>query len=352
MEDVLTTDSAIRASNVKKKYPATKSEGGLALDGFNLEVRTGSVHGLLGPNGAGKSTAIGIMSTLLDYDSGDVTVAGFDVGRQGRQVRKEIGLVGQYAAVDEELSGMQNLVMFGRLGGLTRTDATQRAGELLESFRLSDTGRKPLSAYSGGMRRRLDLAVSLIVAPRILFVDEPTTGLDPAARRSMWEAIDELVRAGTTVLLTTQYLEEADELADRVSMIAHGRVVAEGSPKELKARVGNDRIQFTLSDPRDLNRATEVATPWAEGQVHLGEGQLLVPVADRARSLLKISAAFEDLSIEVTDVSIDSPTLDDVFLEITGEAASTSRASSSIDGGPEQHRTATDSQTAATSGGY
>nr|BFE81356.1 hypothetical protein GCM10020093_039570 [Planobispora longispora] len=221
-------ESAITAQGVRKNYGG--QAGGAGLNGFDLRVPAGSVCGLLGPNGAGKTTAVRILSTLLDMDAGRASVAGFDVRTQGRRVRERIGLVGQYAAVDEILTGRQNLVMFGRLNHLPVAAARRRADELLERFSLTEAAGRPAGGYSGGMRRRLDLAASLIVSPPVLFVDEPTTGLDPAARQEVWTAVRELVDAGTTVLLTTQYLEEADRLADRICMLGAGRVVAEGAP--------------------------------------------------------------------------------------------------------------------------
>ncbi|SDQ58449.1 ABC-2 type transport system ATP-binding protein [Thermostaphylospora chromogena] len=235
------TDVAVRAEGLLKRYGGTT-----ALDGFDLAVPGGTVHGLLGPNGAGKTTAVRILSTLLRPDGGRAEVAGFDVVRQADQVRYRIGLVGQHAAVDEVLSGRRNLAMFGRLYHLPGKIADRRADELLERFRLTDAADKAVKEYSGGMRRRLDLAAGLILSPPVLFLDEPTTGLDPRARIEVWEAVRELVREGTTVLLTTQYLEEADRLADRVTVIDAGRVVAEGTPGELKSAVGGDRVHVVL----------------------------------------------------------------------------------------------------------
>lgn len=219
----------IQAEGLRKRYGAA-----YALDGFDLSVPAGTLHGLLGPNGAGKTTAVRVLSTLLRHDDGVARVAGFDVATEPAKVRAAIGVVGQQTAVDELLSGRQNLVLFGRLHHLGRREATRRADDLLARFDLADTGSKPVSAYSGGMRRRLDLAASLLAAPRVLFLDEPTTGLDPRSRIEVWRAVRSLVADGTTVLLTTQYLEEADRLADRISLVEHGRVIAEGSPVELK----------------------------------------------------------------------------------------------------------------------
>ncbi|MDA8371209.1 MAG: ATP-binding cassette domain-containing protein [Nocardiopsaceae bacterium] len=314
-------DSAIEARGVRKKYPSAAPEERSALDGFDLTVARGSVHGLLGPNGAGKTTAVRIMATLLDLDAGEARVAGYDVAREGRQVRRRIGLVGQYAAVDEELSGLQNLVMFGRLSRLSPRAARHRAEELLEQFGLAETGPKRISAYSGGMRRRLDLAAGLVVAPQILFVDEPTTGLDPAGRRDVWDAIRILVDGGTTVLLTTQYLEEADRFADRISMLAHGRVVADGTPAELKARVGSDWLEVLPRAEADIPRITKAVRRWASGDIRTVNGRVRVPVLDRTTSLLGAAAALQDAGIALDDLTVRTPTLDEVFIQLTGAAA-------------------------------
>ncbi|HVK22024.1 MAG TPA: ATP-binding cassette domain-containing protein [Actinokineospora sp.] len=308
-------DLAIAAHGVHKKYASAP-----ALAGFDLEVARGSVHGLLGPNGAGKTTAVRIMTTLLDADEGSVRVCGFDVAREGRQVRRRIGLVGQYAAVDEELSGRQNLVMFARLSRLSPRAAKARADELLERFGLAETGSKRISAYSGGMRRRLDLAAGLLVAPEVLFVDEPTTGLDPAGRREVWDAVRGLVRGGTTVLLTTQYLEEADQLADQISMLARGRVVAGGTPAELKARVGDDWLELVPRAESDAARIAQIVAPWAGAEIHIAHGRVRVPVADRTSSLLGAAAALRDAGIPLADLAIRTPTLDEVFIQLTGES--------------------------------
>ncbi|GAB3259883.1 DrrA family ABC transporter ATP-binding protein [Arthrobacter pigmenti] len=268
------------------------------------------------------------MATLLDLDGGSVRVAGYDVVTEGRQVRRRIGLVGQYAAVDEELSGRQNLVMFGRLSRLSPSSARRRADELLEQFGLADTGAKRISAYSGGMRRRLDLAAGLIVAPEVLFVDEPTTGLDPAGRRHVWNSIRGLVDGGTTVLLTTQYLEEADELADSISMLAHGRVVAGGTPAELKAQIGDDWLEIVPRADADVQRTAQLAAPWASGEVHVANGRVQVPVVDRANALVGAAAALRDAGVVLDDLTIRTPTLDEVFLHLTGAAATTEAATS------------------------
>ncbi|MCD0450081.1 ATP-binding cassette domain-containing protein [Actinocorallia sp. API 0066] len=305
---------AIAASAVHKSYPAKP-----ALDGFDLEVPRGTVHGLLGPNGAGKTTAVKIMATLLAPDAGSVRVAGHDTVTEGAAVRARIGLVGQYAAVDEELTGRQNLVLFGRLSRLGRRDAVRRAAELLDRFGLAEAADRRAGTYSGGMRRRLDLAAALVVAPEVLFVDEPTTGLDPAGRREVWDTVRALRDGGTTVLLTTQYLEEADALADRVSMLAHGRIVAEGTPADLKADLGGDRVHLTPRDPADAARLAALARPHAAGPVETADGVVRVPLTDRATDLPRLAAALTDLPL--ADLSLHAPTLDDVFLHLTGDGA-------------------------------
>ncbi|MFE2735691.1 ATP-binding cassette domain-containing protein [Streptomyces sp. NPDC059349] len=287
-----------------------------ALDGLDLTVARGTVHGLLGPNGAGKTTAVRAMTTLLRVDEGRAEVAGYDVRRQAREVRRRIGLLGQHAAVDEELGGWQNLEMFGRLHHLGARRARVRAGELLERFGLAGTGRKAVRQYSGGMRRRLDLAVSLITDPEVLFLDEPTTGLDPRGRAEVWGAVRSLVGGGTTVLLTTQYLEEADQLADRISVVDRGRVVAEGTAGELKARLGGDRIDVVVRDVAQLG----VAAGLLPDGVTVDTDRRLVsaPVADRMAALTETVRALQDAGVEAEDIAVRRPTLDEVFLHLTG----------------------------------
>ncbi|MCP2235976.1 ATP-binding cassette domain-containing protein [Prauserella halophila] len=309
---------AVEAAGVRKAYAGATAP---ALDGLDLTVDRGAVHGLLGHNGAGKTTAIRIMTTLLEHDSGSMRVAGHDVRTDGRAVRARIGLVGQYAAVDEDLTGRQNLVMFGRLGRLSRAGAVNRADELLDRFGLTDAAGQRLAVYSGGMRRKLDLAAALLVAPEVLFVDEPTTGLDPAARRDVWDSLRHLASRGTTVLLTTQYLEEADRLADHVSLVAHGRVVAEGTPAMLKARVGDDLLELTPADRVDADRIAVLARPFASGEAHVVDGRVSVPVADRGGALANVVGAVRDAGVDLADVAIRTPTLDDAFLELTGSGA-------------------------------
>jgi ABC-2 type transport system ATP-binding protein len=312
------TEFAIAAYEVRKQYPGTKEQAG--LNGFDLEVRPGSVCGLLGPNGAGKTTAVKILATLLELDAGQASVAGFDVRTQAAQVRANIGLVGQYAAIDEILTGRQNLVMFGQLNHLSRRQAQQRADELLEQFALTDSARMPASTYSGGMRRRLDLAASLIVSPAVLFVDEPTTGLDPAGRRDVWAAIQSLVATGTTVLLTTQYLEEADQLADRISMLKAGKVIAEGTPNELKSALGGDWIDIVLQPGVDISPVEQIVQQIAAGAIRIDRAvnRVSVPVTDRTRSLIAVTTALAEARIEPHDIVLRRPTLDEVFIHLTG----------------------------------
>jgi ABC-2 type transport system ATP-binding protein len=306
------TESAVLATGVRKTYPGA---GEPALNGFDLEIPVGTVYGLLGPNGAGKTTAIRILSTLMRLDAGQALVAGFDVARQPAEVRQRIGLAGQYAAVDEILSGKQNLVMFGRLNHLSKAKAGVRADELLERFELTGAGGKPVSKYSGGMRRRLDLAASLIVSPEVLFIDEPTTGLDPQARQEVWLALRELVSTGTTILLTTQYLEEADQLADRIAMLWHGKVVSEGTPDELKSAIGGDWIDLVFDRPAQLEQALPIAQRQANGEVRVQSQRLSVPVAQRTRALIGLSTDLAAAGIEPAEMNLRRPTLDEVFLD-------------------------------------
>jgi ABC-2 type transport system ATP-binding protein len=291
------------------------------LDGVDLTVATGTVHGVLGPNGAGKTTAIRILTTLLRLDEGHAEVAGFDVTTRPDQVRAHIGLVGQNAAVDEVLSARQNLELFGRLYHLNTRDARARATELLDRFDLADTGTKAVKQFSGGMRRRLDLAASLILRPRVLFLDEPTTGLDPRGRNEVWEAVRALVREGTTVLLTTQYLDEADQLASAISVVDHGRVIAEGSPAALKARLGGDRLDVVLHDVASLPEAARVVerVAGAAPETDLDNRMVSAPVTDPLAALGDAVAALREAGLAVEDVALRRPTLDEVFLNLTGD---------------------------------
>ncbi|MGW7277762.1 ATP-binding cassette domain-containing protein [Streptomyces sp. NPDC054844] len=305
------TDAAITVEGARKKYGSKD-----ALDGLDLTVTRGTVHGMLGPNGAGKTTLVRILSTLLRPDAGRVEVAGHDVLTQAYAVRLRIGLLGQHAALDEELGGRQNLEMFGRLHHLGARRARARADELLARFDLTDTGRKPVGAYSGGMRRRLDLAASLITEPEVLFLDEPTTGLDPRGRAEVWDSVRSLVDGGTTVLLTTQYLEEADQLADRISVVDAGRVVADGTADELKAATGGDRVDVVLRDAGQLAAAAALL-PLTGVRVDPDRRLLSAPVTDRMAALSGVVRALEVAGLEAEDVALRRPTLDEVFLHLT-----------------------------------
>ncbi|MEU4321423.1 ATP-binding cassette domain-containing protein [Nocardia fluminea] len=307
-------DLSIVVEGLRKKYGAKQ-----ALDGLDLAVRAGTVHAVLGPNGAGKTTAVRIMSTLLRPEAGRVEVAGIDVRTRADEVRSRIGLLGQHAAVDEELSGRQNLEMFGRLYHLGARRAGVRADELLARFGLADTGKKAVKQYSGGMRRRLDLAASLISEPQVLFLDEPTTGLDPRGRAEVWNSVRSLVDGGTTVLLTTQYLEEADQLADRISVIDRGKVIAEGTADQLKSKTGGDRIDVVLHDATQLARAAALIP----GEAVVDEDRRMVSamVGDRMVALTETVRALEANDIEAEDIAIRRPTLDEVFMQLTKEDA-------------------------------
>jgi ABC-2 type transport system ATP-binding protein len=307
---------AVLAEGLHKKYRETK-----ALDGFDLVVEEGTVCGLLGPNGAGKTTAVRILSTLLDFDHGRAEVAGFDVVSQASEVRYRIGLNSQETAIDEILTARDNLVMFGRLYHLSAKVAKRRADELLEQFGLTDAANKTPKQYSGGMRRRLDLAASLIMSPPVIFLDEPTTGLDPRNRNEVWEALRSLVAGGTTLLLTTQYLEEADQLASQIVVIDTGKVIAEGTPAQLKAQIGGDQIDVVLHDMADLGKATAIMEQIAGGTAEIDEDnrRISVPVSNRVAALSNVARALEDSSIDAEDIGLRKPTLDEVFLRLTGQ---------------------------------
>ena len=313
---------AIIAEGLVKIYRTRKSEV-RALDGVDLSVAEGSVLGLLGPNGAGKTTAVRILATLLKPDAGNATVAGFDVVREADQVRSVIGLSGQYAAVDENLTGRENLWLFGRLYQLSSRDAKQRAAELLEQFDLLDAADRTVKTYSGGMRRRLDLGSALIGRPQMLFLDEPTTGLDPRSRLGMWDVLRALVREGTTLLLTTQYLEEADELANTIAVVDHGKIIARGTADQLKSQVGGERIEVVVHDRTLMARAIELLARDAGSDCSVDEHtrRLTVPASGGAQTLIQIVRDFDEAGIGIDDIALRRPTLDDVFLSLTGHAA-------------------------------
>lgn len=309
---------AVVAEGLVKTYGATR-----ALQGIDLDIPAGTILGVLGPNGAGKSTAVRVLSTLTQPDAGHAVVAGFDVVKHPDEVRRRIGLTGQYASVDELLNGRENLEMIGRLYRLSRRDAKRRADELLERFRLTDAATKLVKNYSGGMRRRLDLAAGLIISPPILFLDEPTTGLDPRGRLDMWALIAEQVASGATLLLTTQYLEEADQLANDILVIDHGRVIAKGTAQELKARVGGARIDVKIAAGADLSAAARIVSRFAGAQtsVDADERRVNAPIAESSGLITRLAAALDAEGIAIDDVQLRHPTLDDVFLQITGHAA-------------------------------
>ena len=319
----MTSPPAIMAEGLVKVYRTRGAAEVRALDGVDLVVPEGSVLGLLGPNGAGKTTTVRILATLLRPDAGRAVVAGHDVVDEPQQVRRAIGLSGQYAAVDENLTGRENLTMFGRLYQMPRSSARQRADELLEQFALSDAGDRVAKTYSGGMRRRLDLASALIGHPRLLFLDEPTTGLDPRSRLGMWDVIRDLVRGGTTLLLTTQYLEEADELADTIAVVDHGRIIARGTADELKSQVGGERIEVVVHDPAMLSQTLDLLTPDAVGppEVDRHTRRITVPSSGGADHLVEVVRRLAEDGIAIDDVGLRRPTLDDVFLTLTGHAA-------------------------------
>ncbi|WP_214407709.1 ATP-binding cassette domain-containing protein [Pseudonocardia lacus] len=315
---------AVHADGLRKHYPGSPAP---ALAGVDLTVPPGTVHGLLGPNGAGKTTAVRILATLLRADAGRAEIDGIDVAARPADVRRRIGLVGQYAAIDEVLDGRRNLVMFGRLLHLSPADARRRAEQLLERFALVEAADRPVSGYSGGMRRRLDIAVAMILAPAVLFLDEPTTGLDPRGRAEVWSAVRALVASGTTVLLTTQYLDEADQLAARISVLAAprgagGRVVAEGTPDELRARIGGDRIEVVVRRPDDLAAAAAVVSRVAgtDADVDADLRRVAAPVPDRMAALGATLAGLAGAGVAVEDLAVRRPTLDEVFLRLTDRA--------------------------------
>lgn len=306
---------AIKATGLTKKFGEV-----VALNGIDIEVEEGTVLGLLGPNGSGKTTIVRILATLIQADSGSAIVGGFNVATEQDDVRNIIGLTGQYAAVDEYLTGRENLELFGRLFHLSKFDAATRAAELLERFDLTDAADRGIKGYSGGMRRRLDLAASLIGRPNVLFLDEPTTGLDPRSRQGMWEVIEALVAEGTTVLLTTQYLEEADQLANRIVVLDHGNVIAQGTSNELKSQVGGDRIEIVLDAVSDLAKTAELIKEIGSAPASIEEvtKTVLLPVSGGSTAIVDVVRKLDENKIVIADIALRRPTLDDVFLSLTG----------------------------------
>ena len=317
---------AVRAEGLVKVFGDNR-----AVDGVDLAVDAGTVYGVLGPNGAGKTTTINMLATLMRPDAGRAEIFGHDVSREPNVVRQLIGVTGQFASVDETLSATENLMIFGRLLGLTRSEAKRKAEDLLERFSLTDAARRPLKKFSGGMRRRLDLAASLLAQPPLIFLDEPTTGLDPRTRGQMWDTIRELVATGSTVLLTTQYLDEADQLADRIAVIDHGRVVAEGTADDLKASVGTSSLILRMSDPADVDDALRAIAQvlGVRGTLSPEAARITAPMSDPDR-VTDLLIALREAGIHLTEMSVQKPTLDEVFLTITGrpaDAAATDSAS-------------------------
>jgi ABC-2 type transport system ATP-binding protein len=316
-------DLAIQVRGLSKAYGSVQ-----ALAAVDLDVERGTVLGLLGPNGAGKTTVVRVLTTLLKPDSGTATVLGLDVVRDAAALRQRIGLAGQYAAVDENLTGLENLTMVGRLYGFDRSTAKARGRELLQRFDLTDAANRPVKTYSGGMRRRLDLAAALVAEPPVLFLDEPTTGLDPRSRLSLWEVIEDLVSEGATVLLTTQYLDEADRLADSIAVIDHGRVIAEGTSDELKDRVGGERLEVKLEDGAEVAAAVRALEPMSDDPPIAEDGLVKLTVRQRKGAIVEAVRRLSDAGVGVDDLTVSRPTLDDVFFALTGHAAEEDEARS------------------------
>jgi ABC-2 type transport system ATP-binding protein len=311
------TNLAIAANGLRKSYGDK-----VVLDGVDLTVAEGTIFSLLGPNGAGKTTTVQILSTLIPADGGTVQVAGHDLARSPDDVRGAIGVTGQYSAVDKLLTGEENLLLMADLKLLSRRDGKRKAAELLDRFDLVDAARKPAGTYSGGMQRRLDLAMTLVGDPRLIFLDEPTTGLDPRSRRSMWQIVRELVASGVTIFLTTQYLEEADELADRIALLDHGRLIAEGTAEELKRRIPGGHIQLTFADPHLLGAARQIV---GSGVADTEALTLQVPSDGTVHAIRELLALLDERSIEIDEMSVHTPDLDDVFLTLTGQKQEATR---------------------------
>jgi ABC-2 type transport system ATP-binding protein len=326
MSEPATGGPAISARGLIKSFGDV-----LALDGIDFEAEPGTVLGVLGPNGAGKTTAVRVLTTLLKPDSGEASVAGLDVAEDAPALRAQIGLAGQYAAVDENLTGIENLVMVGRLYGMHRSEARARADELLERFGLSDAGERIVRTYSGGMRRRLDLAAALVAQPPVVFLDEPTTGLDPRSRLELWETIESLVADGTTVLLTTQYLDEADRLADKIVVIDFGRVIAEGTAEDLKERVGGIRVEVHLTDEAAAPAAAEALAPMSAEEPIVEDEKVSVRVESETGRIMEAARRLDSAGIEADDVAIRRPTLEDVFLTLTGRELSAEESGAGSD---------------------
>jgi ABC-2 type transport system ATP-binding protein len=292
-----------------------------AVNGVDLEIPAGGIYGVLGPNGAGKTTTIRMLTTLLKPDRGSAKIFGYDIVKDSRMVRRLIGVTGQYASVDEKLSATENLIIFSRLLGLSSREAKRKAADLLEEFGLTEAAKRPLAKYSGGMRRRLDLAASLIARPPLIFLDEPTTGLDPRTRNQMWNTIRRLVRDGSTVVLTTQYLDEADQLAGRIAVIDHGKVIAEGTPAQLKAKIGTASLELVLADNENLQQAKEIIQQMLMAGVHVAANNTITASMVDAEVITDLLLALRNAHIGLSTVSVKSPTLDEVFLTLTGQPA-------------------------------